>query len=53
MSLYSDMPVTPFHLMAGVVAKSIRISFSPALTLEEVIQAAELIALGVNKLKSH
>ena len=24
MSLYSGMPVTPFHLMAGVVAKSIR-----------------------------
>ena len=33
--------------------ESFRISFSPTLTLEEVIQAAELIALGVNKLKSH
>ena len=32
--------------------ESFRISFSPILTLEEVIQAAELIALGVNKLKS-
>ena len=32
--------------------ESFRISFSPILTLEEVIQAAELIALGINKLKS-